>query len=151
MLLDTINSPADLRPLTERQLDTLAGEIREFIVDAVARNGGHLGSNLGAVELTLALHRVFDSPATSSCGTPATRPTSTRCVTGRRDDFDTLRQAGRPVGLPVPGRVRARLDREQPRLHDPQLRPRPRRRRRSQRAVGDASRRRRRASSATAR
>ena len=77
MILDGIREPEDLRELSYPELTDLCGEIRDFIVAAVAETGGHLGSNLGAVELTLALHRVFESPATPSCGTPATRPTST--------------------------------------------------------------------------
>ncbi len=63
VILERINSPADLKALTYEELDTLAIEIRQFIVDSIAEAGsGHLGSNLGVVELTLALHRVFDSP-----------------------------------------------------------------------------------------
>src|ERR1700728_4859345 len=62
MVLEAITSPADLRRLNGDQLDALATEIREFIVQAVSQNAGHLGSNLGAVELTLAMHRVFSSP-----------------------------------------------------------------------------------------
>ena len=62
MILEHIDSPADLRILTPEELTTLAEEIRGFIVDAVTATGGHLGSNLGVVELTLALHRTFDSP-----------------------------------------------------------------------------------------
>ena len=62
MALHEIRQPADLRQLNYPQLDDLAGEIRDFIVHAVAENAGHLGSNLGVVELSLALHRVFDSP-----------------------------------------------------------------------------------------
>lgn len=62
MFLEQIHSPADLKPLSFSDLDLLAGEIRDFIVQAVSETGGHLGSNLGAVELTLALHRVFESP-----------------------------------------------------------------------------------------
>ena len=62
MALADIRQPSDLRTLSHSQLDELAGEIRDFIVAAVAETGGHLGSNLGAVELTLALHRVFESP-----------------------------------------------------------------------------------------
>ena len=62
MSLADIRQPSDLRPLTLPQLEVLADEIREFVVSAVSETGGHLGSNLGAVELTLALHRVFDSP-----------------------------------------------------------------------------------------
>ena len=62
MALPDIHAPADLRGLSYPDLYELAGEIRDFVVQAVAEHGGHLGSNLGAVELTLALHRVFDSP-----------------------------------------------------------------------------------------
>ena len=62
MLLDDIHDPADLRSLSHEQLDQLSAEIRAFIVESVTTTGGHLGSNLGVVELTLALHRVFDSP-----------------------------------------------------------------------------------------
>ena len=62
MLLETIDSPADIRRLGYEDLAKLAGEIREFVVRATSVTGGHLGSNLGVVELTLALHRVFDSP-----------------------------------------------------------------------------------------
>ena len=62
MLLDSIQSPRDLRNLDSKQLTQLAGEIRTRVVESVNRRGGHLGSNLGVVELTLALHRVLDSP-----------------------------------------------------------------------------------------
>ena len=62
MILEHIDSPADLRSLTPEELTILSAEIREFIVEAVTATGGHLGSNLGVVELTLALHRTFDSP-----------------------------------------------------------------------------------------
>ncbi len=62
MLLDDIHGPADLRNLSQAQLTELAAEIRTCIVERVTANGGHLGSNLGAVELTLAVHRVFNSP-----------------------------------------------------------------------------------------
>ena len=61
-LLQTINSPADLRQLDRRQLPALAAELRQFIVESVSRTGGHLSSNLGTVELTVALHHVFDTP-----------------------------------------------------------------------------------------
>ena len=79
MILPSIETPADIKGLSTEELVKLCEEIRTFIVDAVTTTGGHLGSNLGAVELTLAVHRVFDSPATSSSGTPATRPTCTNC------------------------------------------------------------------------
>ena len=61
-ILESISSPADLRELSKEELDTLAEEIRTFILDKVSKSGGHLSPNLGVVELTLALHRVFDSP-----------------------------------------------------------------------------------------
>ncbi|WP_313950079.1 1-deoxy-D-xylulose-5-phosphate synthase N-terminal domain-containing protein, partial [Frankia casuarinae] len=61
-LLSTISSPQDVKRLDHEELATLAAEIRDFLIHAVARTGGHLGPNLGAVELTLAIHRVFDSP-----------------------------------------------------------------------------------------
>jgi len=61
-LLDRIDSPADLKALTHQELEQLASEIREELVAIVSANGGHLASNLGAVELTIALHRAFDSP-----------------------------------------------------------------------------------------
>ena len=64
-LLDSINRPEDLKALTPAQMPLLAKEIREFLVDSVSKTGGHLGPNLGVVELTIALHRVFDSPRDS--------------------------------------------------------------------------------------
>ena len=61
-LLDTINSPADIKNYSREQIDRLCTEIRERLIETVALNGGHLASNLGVVELTVAMHRVFDSP-----------------------------------------------------------------------------------------
>ena len=61
-LLDTINDPADLRKLQRSQLTPLANELRQFLLESVSRTGGHLSSNLGTVELTIALHYVFDTP-----------------------------------------------------------------------------------------
>jgi len=100
MLLDTVNSPADLRRLSYPELDQLSVEIREFIVEAVNRSGGHLGSNLGAVELTLALHRVFDSPRDIILWDTGHQAYVHKIVTGRREDFSTLRQAGGLSGYP---------------------------------------------------
>ncbi|MBX3286304.1 MAG: 1-deoxy-D-xylulose-5-phosphate synthase [Actinobacteria bacterium] len=100
MLLETITSPADLRSLDEWQLAELAQEIREFIVGAVARNGGHLGSNLGVVELTLALHRVFDSPHDRILWDTGHLAYVHKLVTGRQDGFDLLRQEGGLSGYP---------------------------------------------------
>jgi 1-deoxy-D-xylulose-5-phosphate synthase len=100
MLLDSVNSPAALRSLSYPELDQLAVEIREFIVEAVNRSGGHLGSNLGAVELTLALHRVFDSPNDIILWDTGHQAYVHKIITGRRNDFTTLRQAGGLSGYP---------------------------------------------------
>src|SRR4051794_12913078 len=100
MVLDSVSSPADLRRLSYTELDQLAGEIREFIVEAVTRHGGHLGSNLGAVELTLALHRVFDSPHDIILWDTGHQAYVHKIVTGRRDDFVDLRQPGGLSGYP---------------------------------------------------
>ena len=100
MLLDTINSPADLRRLDEDQLAALAAEIRDFIVKAVSVTGGHLGSNLGAVELTLAVHRVFDSPKDVILWDTGHQAYVHKIVTGRRDGFTSLRQEGGLSGYP---------------------------------------------------
>ena len=100
-LLETISSPADLRRLSYPQLDELAAEVRQFIVDAVMHVGsGHLGSNLGAVELTLAVHRVFDSPNDILLWDTGHQAYVHKIVTGRRDQFPSLRQQGGLSGYP---------------------------------------------------
>ena len=100
MLLESIDHPSDLRDLTPDQLDELAGEIRDHIVSAVSANGGHLGSNLGVVELTLAVHRVFDSPRDVILWDTGHQAYVHKILTGRRDDFTHLRQAGGLSGYP---------------------------------------------------
>jgi 1-deoxy-D-xylulose-5-phosphate synthase len=100
MLLESINSPTDLRRLDQDQLTVLAREIREFIVKAVSVTGGHLGSNLGAVELTLAVHRVFSSPRDIILWDTGHQAYVHKLVTGRRDLFPTLRQTGGLSGYP---------------------------------------------------
>jgi 1-deoxy-D-xylulose-5-phosphate synthase len=100
MLLESINSPTDLRKLDEGELAVLAAEIREFIVQAVSVTGGHLGSNLGAVELTLALHRVFSSPRDMILWDTGHQAYVHKIVTGRRELFPTLRQSGGLSGYP---------------------------------------------------
>jgi 1-deoxy-D-xylulose-5-phosphate synthase len=100
MLLDSIDSPADLRALSLEQLEVLAAEIRHFIVQSVSVTGGHLGSNLGVVELTLALHRVFDSPHDIILWDTGHQAYVHKILTGRRKNFDTLRQAGGLSGYP---------------------------------------------------
>jgi 1-deoxy-D-xylulose-5-phosphate synthase len=100
MILDHIDSPADLRTLTPDELASLSGEIREFIVDAVTATGGHLGSNLGVVELTLALHRTFDSPRDLLLWDTGHQAYVHKLVTGRRDAFSHLRQEDGLSGYP---------------------------------------------------
>ena len=95
-----IDSPADLRRLSVEQLQELAAEIRQFIVRSVSASGGHLGSNLGVVELTLALHRVFDSPRDVILWDTGHQAYVHKIVTGRRHRFDTLRRAGGLSGYP---------------------------------------------------
>jgi 1-deoxy-D-xylulose-5-phosphate synthase len=100
MLLDSIDQPSDLRALSYEQLDELAGEIRQLVIEAVTANSGHLGSNLGVVELTLALHRVFDSPRDIVLWDTGHQAYVHKIVTGRAGDFATLRQAGGLSGYP---------------------------------------------------
>jgi len=99
-LLAGINGPADLADLTQDQLESLALEIRAFLVDRVARTGGHLGPNLGVVELTIALHRVFDSPRDVLLFDTGHQAYVHKILTGRAHQFDTLRQPGGLSGYP---------------------------------------------------
>ena len=100
MVLEAIRQPSDLRGLTTPELEQLAAEIRDFVVAAVSETGGHLGSNLGAVELTLALHRVFDSPRDAILWDTGHQAYIHKIVTGRRGGFSQLRQAGGISGYP---------------------------------------------------
>jgi 1-deoxy-D-xylulose-5-phosphate synthase len=99
-LLRSIGSPADLKALDAAKLPELAAEIRSFLVDAVARTGGHLGPNLGVVELTIALHRVFDSPKDLLVWDTGHQAYVHKLLTGRADRFGDLRQAGGLSGYP---------------------------------------------------
>ncbi|MFT4294582.1 MAG: 1-deoxy-D-xylulose-5-phosphate synthase [Micropruina sp.] len=99
-LLHRITCPADLRELTPTELESLAEEIRSFLVARVSRTGGHLGPNLGAVELTIALHRVFDSPRDPIIFDTGHQSYVHKILTGRQDRFDTLRQPGGLSGYP---------------------------------------------------
>ena len=100
MGLADIRQPSDLRGLSTAQLEEVAGEIRDFIVASVAETGGHLGSNLGAVELTLALHRVFESARDAILWDTGHQAYVHKIVTGRRGGFSQLRQAGGLSGYP---------------------------------------------------
>ena len=99
-LLSSIHEPADLRPLTIPQLNALSGEIREFIVNAVSETGGHLGSNLGAVELSIALHRVFESPTDAVLWDTGHQAYVHKILTGRQSGFAKLRQQDGISGYP---------------------------------------------------
>ncbi len=100
MILDSVNSPSDLKTLSLAECDQLAGEIRDFVVEATSRTGGHLGSNLGIVELTLALHRVFDSPRDVLLFDTGHQAYVHKLVTGRREGFSQLRQEHGLSGYP---------------------------------------------------
>ncbi|MEJ5996886.1 1-deoxy-D-xylulose-5-phosphate synthase [Corynebacterium sp. H130] len=93
-ILSGIKSPADVKALTPAQLEQLASEIRDFLVQKVSATGGHLGPNLGVVELTIALHRVFDSPKDPFIFDTSHQSYVHKILTGRHDQFDTLRQKG---------------------------------------------------------
>src|SRR5713226_2260971 len=99
-ILETINSPADLRRLDPKQLAQLAEEVRAFLVEQTSRTGGHLSPNLGVVELTFALHRVFDSPKDAIIWDTGHQAYVHKIVTGRLADFARLRQAGGLSGYP---------------------------------------------------
>jgi 1-deoxy-D-xylulose-5-phosphate synthase len=99
-VLDRITGPRDLRDLSDPELDELASEIRDFLVRKVSRTGGHLGPNLGVVELTLALHRVFDSPKDRIVFDTGHQAYVHKIVTGRAAGFDQLRQEGGLSGYP---------------------------------------------------
>ncbi|GGQ57010.1 1-deoxy-D-xylulose-5-phosphate synthase [Couchioplanes azureus] len=99
-ILGTIETPGDLRRLSPEQLTLLAAEIRDFLVAKVSRTGGHLGPNLGVVETTLALHRVFDSPRDRILFDTGHQAYVHKIVTGRQDGFDLLRQRGGLTGYP---------------------------------------------------
>lgn len=98
-LLESITHPRDLSRLSERQMEELAQEIREFLIANVSQTGGHLGPNLGVVELTLAIHRIFDSPRDSIVFDTGHQSYVHKLVTGRQN-FSTLRQQGGLSGYP---------------------------------------------------
>src|SRR5476651_1543228 len=93
-LLDSINSPADVKKIPLEELPNLAQEIREELISVLAKTGGHLGPNLGVVELTIALHTVFDTPTDSFVFDVSHQAYVHKLLTGRRDRFSTIRQAG---------------------------------------------------------
>lgn len=99
-ILDTINSPEDVKRLTMPQLLQLAEEIRQFLIEVISRTGGHLAPNLGVVELTLALHRIFSTPQDKIIFDVGHQAYIHKIITGRREQFPTLRQYGGLSGFP---------------------------------------------------
>lgn len=93
-ILDTISSPEDLKNLPFEELEPLCTEIRETLIQTTAKTGGHLASNLGTVELTVALHRIFDCPADQIVWDVGHQCYTHKLLTGRRERFSTLRQGG---------------------------------------------------------
>jgi 1-deoxy-D-xylulose-5-phosphate synthase len=101
-ILDRINSPQDVKQLTLKELSTLCAEIRDFLYYSVSNTGGHLASNLGVVELTIALHRKFDSPRDKLVWDVGHQSYVHKLLTGRKDLFSSLRQYGGISGFPDP-------------------------------------------------
>jgi 1-deoxy-D-xylulose-5-phosphate synthase len=99
-LLASVNDPEDLKRLPASQLPTLAAEIRDTMIDVVSRTGGHLGPSLGVVEITLAIHRVFDSPRDKVLWDTGHQAYVHKLVTGRREEFGSLRRRGGMSGYP---------------------------------------------------
>lgn len=100
MYLENINSPSDLKKLTVEELKSLSSEIREFLINNVSNTGGHLGSNLGVVDLTLVLHYLFDSPKDAFIFDVGHQAYTHKIITGRKDKFHTLRTYGGISGFP---------------------------------------------------
>ena len=99
-ILDKINAPGDVKGLNQDELGELCSELRELLVKRVSENGGHLASNLGAVELTVALHRVFDSPRDKIIWDVGHQSYVHKLLTGRREQFPSLRQYQGLSGFP---------------------------------------------------
>ena len=93
-LLDKINSPSDLKSLSHAEIEKLCQEIRDFLIEVSSKNGGHLASNLGVTELSVALHRVFDSPSDHIIFDVGHQSYVHKLLTGRKDLFSTLRTTG---------------------------------------------------------
>ena len=102
LLLDSINQPSDLKQLNKQQVEQLCAEIRQFLLDNISKTGGHLASNLGMVELTVALHRVLNTPQDKIVFDVGHQCYTHKILTGRRSQFDKLRQLDGISGFPNP-------------------------------------------------
>ena len=100
MTLNSIHSPTDLKKLPREQLAALADELRQFVLDSVSKTGGHLSSNLGTVELSIALHYVFDTPQDRIVWDVGHQSYPHKILTGRRERMNTLRQFNGLSGFP---------------------------------------------------
>ena len=100
MILDSINEVNDIKKIPTEDLPELADEIREFLIEKISKTGGHLGSNLGAVELTMALHRVLDLPKDKIIWDVGHQSYTHKILTGRKDGFDNLRSYHGMAGFP---------------------------------------------------
>jgi len=100
MIIEKIKNPEDLKPLSIEDLNALAREIRDIIIQTVAQNGGHLASNLGSVDLTIALHYVFDSPKDKIIWDVGHQAYTHKLLTGRYPEFHTIRKQGGLSGFP---------------------------------------------------
>ena len=98
--LEKIDSPSDLRKLSENELDSVVEELREFIVRVTSKTGGHLGASLGATELVVALHYVFETPNDKLIWDVGHQTYAHKILTGRKAEFETLRQWGGIAGFP---------------------------------------------------
>ena len=101
-ILESISCSEDVKKLPESSLEALCGEIRSFLIESVSKTGGHLASNLGAVELTVALHRVYDTAKDRIVFDVGHQTYVHKILTGRREAFSTLRQYGGISGFPKP-------------------------------------------------
>ena len=99
-LLDRINSPTELRKLDRKQLPQLANELRQFLIESVANTGGHLSSNLGTIELTIALHYIFNTPNDRVVWDVGHQTYAHKVLTGRRAGMAKLRMKGGAAGFP---------------------------------------------------
>ena len=99
-LLDSISLPQDIKSLSQKELECLAAEIREFLIENISKTGGHLASNLGVVELTLALYKAFDFPTDKIVWDVGHQAYVHKILSGRKDLFPTLRKFGGMSGFP---------------------------------------------------
>ena len=100
MILEKINEPSDVKKLTYPEMEILAGEIRDFLVDKISQTGGHLASNLGVVELTIALYRVFNFPDDKVIWDVGHQAYTHKILSGRKAGFEDLRKYGGLSGFP---------------------------------------------------